>query len=217
MAVAKKPEPPKAPLNPSEFSTCHGVRLIGSPLLHLQRDGSTIQIARVLYCLREREGESCHKPQAIVQKSKQWPLSLTQAEVLRLCHHDGPEYWLESGFHIYQWEGRWLNLRTCAKWGGLPPWMRGGEDSEEFQALLPDVQSIVRRLKMAHENGHAVAFEPKPMPVPAQEKPDTALLIARMNAEAEQDRKSLAAGEKEEMVWDAIEPEGLPQVEEVDF
>lgn len=103
---------------------------------------------------------------------------------MKICDHIGPEYWLESGFHIFQWEGRWTTLRAH---GGLPPWAR-----RDFDALDPRAQRIVRmtsKIKSGGSGSKAIGDEFPIEALPASPKS----MPRRMNAGLEAKRaKNLA-------------------------
>lgn len=189
---------------PSLLSPCHNRQIIGGPVLLMGRDGTTSRIGHMRYCYfdgwtENRVRVECRKPISVL-KFRDWPDSLTGTEALRICDHRGPEYWWESGFHLFQWDGKWTTLQAhdC-----MPPWAR-----RDFDKLDKRAQKIVRSLSRAKASGKfSSAFDPEVPLVPAKSIPRIYSNpgIAKMNAAkgiAEQmkiakdlDRQQLAAGE----------------------
>lgn len=194
------------------LSPCHKTGLSAAPVLHIQRDGTTRRIGYMTYCAYSAwvDGKrvECHKPAAL-EEFRCWPESLSRAEALRICDHIGPEYWLEGGFHVFQWEGKWTTLRA---YYGMPPWAR-----RDFAQLDARAQRLVRIYSKAVKGQGAAAIRDEfpadvlPQAKPMPRKKNAGLEAKRAKNLAEQlfqaqalDRQQLASGEG---VAQAYEPD----------
>ena len=132
------------------YSKCHNRELLRAKLNLLQQDGSTALIGWVRYCIaREHNGaewRDCHQPDSAI-RGRRWPKGLTEEEVLRICNHSGPEYWLESAFHVFTWQGKWTTLRAYTKESRLPPFL-----SDQARLCAP-ARRLARLLEAARKTG----------------------------------------------------------------
>lgn len=206
MSIAKKMDArmgrPEQALDPNMFSRCHNAAVLSADVLLLNRDGSTLRVGRMRYCFHDKwfngRHEECYAPQS-VRRFRNWPDGLSDEEAIKVCNHIGPEYWLSSAFHMFQWQGKWCSLRSMSKSGGITPWMR-----RDFDSLTDSAKRLVRGLMKAHSSGKmSDVFSIDSLDVRSKRTPYTGfqnagVAAAAAHAKGEQlvrDRKAEAAGD----------------------